>query len=205
MNKKVLKTAIAICWVVLVVCFVIKLFGGKYFDIHSTDDTFNSVCTFVDNHLWLQNILAFFTNLLTVILINLAVLQQRVLRAKQFLWVIVTTIIEFAIVIAAELLGNKAVAIVGFVASIIPRCICPLILSHKFLRSFSGYILYVAFQGVSVVVKGLAITQINSESTLVALIYGIDLYIMLILYYLCANLHRDNKQNEIKEKENNNG
>lgn len=82
MNKKILRTAIIICWVVLAVCFIIKIFGGKYFEIATNNETFITVCEFVDNHLWLQNILSFITNLLTVILLNLAVLKQKVLRGK---------------------------------------------------------------------------------------------------------------------------
>lgn len=195
-------TAIIISWVVLAVCFIIKIFGGQIFNIATTNATFIKVCAFVDNHLWLQNIIAFVTNLLAVSLLNLAVLKQKVFKWKQFILVILSTAIEVAICIIGEYLNNKVVNIIGFISSIIPLCICPMILSKKPIRSIVGYALYIAFQAISVIIKGLAITKINSESTFVALIYGVDLYIMLTLFYLYSNLIK----NKIQEKgDNNNG
>lgn len=199
MNKRVIKTAIIISWIVLAVCFIIKIIGGKWFNIATNNKTFMAVCAFIDNHLWLQNIIAFLTNLLTVTLLNLAVLKQKALRVEQFILVFVTTLIQFVVAILGELLNNQIIILVGFGVSFIPYFICPLILSRKLLRSLVAVLLYLAFQFVSVSIKGLAITQVNSDSTLIALIYGIDLYIMLILYYLYSNLSKDNK-NEINEK-----
>ena len=33
MNHKVLKTAICLSWIILVICFIVKAFGGNFFDI----------------------------------------------------------------------------------------------------------------------------------------------------------------------------
>lgn len=199
-NKRALKTAIIISWVVLAVCFVIKLFGGKWFEIETSNSTFSKVCAFVDNHLWLQDIIAFCTNLLAVSLLNLAVLRQKRPTLKQLIFIVVLTAIEVAVCIVAEYLNNKIVSIIGFISSIVPLCICPMILSKKPIRSIIAYVLYVAFQAISVVIKGLAITKVNSDSTLIALIYGVDLYVMLILFYLHANLLGDKIKHKIQEK-----
>lgn len=198
MSKRAIKTAIIISWVILVVCFIIKLFGGKWFEIATGNSTFIKICAFVDNHLWLQDIIAFCTNLLTVSLLNMAVLRQKYLHIKQFVLVIIVTAIQVAFAIIGECLNNNIITIIGFVVSFIPYFICPLILSKKTLRSIIAVLLYLAFQAISVFIKGLAITKVNSDSTLIALIYGIDLYIMLILFYLHANLLEDSKKNKIQ-------
>lgn len=204
-NKNILKTAIIISWVVLAICFIIKIFGGKIFNISTTNATFIKVCSFLDNHLWLQNIIAFCANLLTVSLLNMAVLQQKSLHARQFILVAISTAIQFACAIIGEWLNNKIITIAGFVFSFMPYFICPLILSRKILRSTVAVLLYLAFQSISIFIKGLAIIKVNSDSTLIALIYGVDLYIMLILYYLHANLIKDNKNKINVKGEDNNG
>lgn len=191
MNKRVIKTAIIISWIVLAICFIIKIIGGKWFNIATNNKTFMSVCAFIDKHLWLQDIIAFCTTLLAVSLLNLAVLKQKRFTWKQFIVVACCTIVEFTIVVLAEYLQNKILSIIGFVSSIIPFCICPMILSKRPLRSILAYVFYVGFQAISVIIKGLAITKINSDSSLAALIFTIDVYIMLILYYLYANLPKD--------------
>ncbi len=199
MNKRVIKTAIIISWIVLAVCFIIKIIGGKWFNIATNNKTFISVCAFIDKHLWLQDIIAFATSLLVATLLNLAVLKQRKFKLLQFIIVVICVATHFAVAVVGEYLQNKIISIISFALGIIPTCICPMILSRKPLRSIVACALYLGFQGISVVIKGLAITQISNESSLVSLIFSIDVYIMLILYYLYANLVENNK-NKINEK-----
>lgn len=210
MNKRVLKTAIIISWVVLAVCFIIKILGGNIFNIATTNETFIKVCAFVDNHLWVQNIIAFISNFFIASLINLAVLRQKFFKRKQAIFVLICSIIAFCILIIKDYIENEIIDIIGFILSILPLCICPMILSKKPIRSIFAFILYAIFQSVSIIVKGLSISQINDDSTLVGLIFSVDIYIMLILYYLYANKKdkKDNKniENKISEKgDNENG
>lgn len=204
-NKRALKTAIIISWIVLAVCFVIKLFGGNWFEIATSNGTFSKVCAFVDNHLWLQDIIAFCTSLLATILLNLAVLKRKFFTLKQFIVVLAIDIVSFAFVILCDFINNNILNIFVIVSSIVPMCICPMILSKKVLRSIIAYVLYMTFQAISVVIKGLAITKVNSDSSFVALIFTIDVYVMLILYYLHANFGKDNKNKTYKKGGENNG
>lgn len=200
MSTKALKTAIIISWIVLAVCFGIKLFCGKWFDISTTNSTFSKVCAFVDNHLWLQDIIAFCTSLLTTLLVNLAVLQRKWFTVKQLIVVLTFDIVAFAFMIISDFIDGIVINILGFIASILPICICPMILSKKPVRSIIALLLYIAFQAVSMIVKGLSITGSPTDNTFVALIYGVDLYIMLILFYLYANLSKDKVKYKIQEK-----
>lgn len=204
MNRKVLRTAIIICWVVLAVCFIIKIFGGRYFEIATNNDTFVAVCEYVDNQVWLKAILSFAVNLLIAVLINLAVLRQKVLKSKQAIILLTCVIVAFAVAFVGTCVENEIIDIVGFVLSFLPLCICPMILSKKPLRSILAFIMYAIFQAISVVVKGLSITKVNDESSLIGLIFSIDVYIMLILYYLYSLMpnkkktaKQDSEQNKI--------
>lgn len=199
MNKRVIKTAIIISWIVLAVCFIIKIIGGKWFNIATNNKTFMAVCGFIDNQIWARAILSFAVNLLIAVLINLAVLRQRMLNFKQTIVVIVCVIVAFSVSFVGNCIENKIIDIVGFILSFLPLCICPMILSKKPLRSILAIVLYAVFQAISIIVKGLSITKINDENALVGLIFSIDVYIMLILYYLYANLAKDDK-NKINEK-----
>ena len=49
-QEVVLKRLIIICWVLLAICFVIKLFGGNFFEIMCTNKTFIKFCDFVDKY-----------------------------------------------------------------------------------------------------------------------------------------------------------
>lgn len=201
-NKNALKTAIIISWIVLAVCFIIKLFGGKCFNIATNNNTFNKVCTFIDSYLWLQNFISFFTSILSIGLLNLAVLRKRFFTSKQIIMIFICAIIPFSIKVVSEYCNIKIFAIIGFIADIIPYCICPMILSKKPIRSIASCVLYILFQALSVVIKGLSITKINSDNTLIALTFTIDVYIMLILYYLYANNKK--VKSKIQEKGGNN-
>lgn len=200
MNRKVLRTAIIICWVMLAVCFIIKIFGGKYFEITTNNETFKAVCEYVDNQVWCRAILSFAVNLLIAVLINLAVLRQKVLKWKQAIIVIICSIVAFSVSFVGTCIENMIIDIIGFALSFLPMLICPMILSKKPLRSILAVILYLAFQGISVIVKGLSISQINNDSSLVGLIFSIDVYIMLILYYLYSIMLNKKQQDSESNK-----
>ena len=54
----ILKRAIIACWVILIVCFIIKLFGGNFFNIISNNERFIQLCKFIDNT-WLYYVVGY--------------------------------------------------------------------------------------------------------------------------------------------------
>ena len=48
MNLKAIKRAIILCWILLAVCFAIKLFGGNWFEIVCANEHFIKFCDFID-------------------------------------------------------------------------------------------------------------------------------------------------------------
>ena len=49
---------ITISWIALILCLIIKLFGGHWFELWLNNDKFISFCEFVDNTQWFKMILA---------------------------------------------------------------------------------------------------------------------------------------------------
>ena len=194
MNKKPLLVAIISCWVILLLCFIVKLFGGEYFNILIVNERAIAIGNYIDTNLWLQNIIAFITSLLSISLINLAVLKQKLFTLKQFIIVLVVTLIVLGVKIVGDYI--PLFTIIGAVLDIIPYGILPLCLPKNIKRSIVGLVLYLLFQVVSIAVKGLSFVNINDENTLVALIFSIDVYIMLALFYMHSMYNKSNKKGE---------
>ena len=182
MNKRALQMAIIISWVVLAICFFIKIFGGNYFDIAASNETFIAVCNFIDSNMVTTILMSFVTYSLSVVLLNLAVLRQIKPTLKQFIIIMLSTIIVFAI--NASLQFMTTLVWVSFALDFITYLIVPAILSKKPIRAFVGVIFYLLFQVVSLFVKSISVIKAYEMNTLIALIYSLDVYIMLILYYL---------------------
>ena len=56
-KEKYIKRVIIVCWVALAICFVIKLFGGNFFQIICENETFIAICEFCDNNWWASYII----------------------------------------------------------------------------------------------------------------------------------------------------
>ena len=192
MNRKALQTAIIISWVVLAVCFFIKIFGGNYFEIATNNQTFIKICNFIDSNFVLTIIMSFITYSLSVVLLTLAVLRQLKLKLKQFIIIIITIIIVFIAKVFIQYETN--LMWLSFILDLICYFAIPAILSRKPLRALLGVVLYFVFQTISLIVKSIALTTAYEMNTLIALIYSLDIYIMLILYYLYGSYtKKDNK------------
>ena len=49
-KQKFIKRVIIGAWITLALCFVIKLFGGNFFNIICENENFIAVCNYADNH-----------------------------------------------------------------------------------------------------------------------------------------------------------
>ena len=56
----VLKRAINLCWFLLFVCFIIKIFGGNFFNIVCEKENFVKLCNYIDSrwlyYLWIYKL-----------------------------------------------------------------------------------------------------------------------------------------------------
>lgn len=66
MNHKVLRTAICLSWIILVICFIIKVLGGNWF-------TLNYTSTWIEEHIWACILISIVTNYVLYNLYYLAI------------------------------------------------------------------------------------------------------------------------------------
>lgn len=195
--KKYLRRVIIACWIALIVCFIIKLFGANIFEIICKNDTFNTVCTYADNHLWANYLISAIYCFVSLYFFTLAILQERKFQGWQLSVVIITVLIGTAVKIWNTIGGMIFDVWQGIFLQI-------LFLGKKwqsYWKILIGNVLLIVFQLISMFIKNIDVGTTLGDSVLIGVVFSIDVLIMIILYYAFANVIKIKKEN----KENNNG
>lgn len=193
--KKYLHRVIIACWIALIVCLIIKLFGANIFEIVCKNETFNTVCAYADTHLWANYLISALYCFVSLYFFTLAILQERKFEAWQLSIVVITVLIGTAVKI-----WNATAGLIFDVWQFIGM---PMLFLGKQWKSYwkiiLANILLFGFQAISMITKNIDF-GILGNSVLIGIIFSIDVLIMVILYYAFANIIKINKQN--KEKQN---
>lgn len=198
---KSVRVSIILCWIMLIVCFIIKLFGGNWFEIMCENKHFICVCDFIDNHIILQDVIAFVTYMSSTTLVVLAMSLIPKPNAKQ----LITIITLVAFIWVSQYIND----LVKFILEPIMFAFFPFILSclsnekadvktrikKTWFLGIIGYVAVFSFQALSLVIKNIGVKPINDENTLLSLLLMIDYYIMIVLYYLYVKLKKGGKEN----------
>lgn len=195
--KKYLRRVIIVCWIALIVCVIIKLFGANLFEIVCKNDTFNTVCAYADTHIWADYLISAVYCFVSLYFFTLAILQERKFKAWQLSIVIVTVLVGTAVKIWS-VIGGWIFDIWQFIGMQI------LFLGKKYKQYWKiplAIVLLAVFQLISMFVKNIDLGTTLGDSILIGAIFSIDVLIMIILYYGYANVIKIKKE----KKENNNG
>lgn len=185
-KARLLRRAIILSWAVLILCFVIKIFGGNFFEIMTGNENYKALCEFADTHFFVKYPIAVCSSLLCQSLYTLAILQEYKFTKGQLL----ATVISVLIGTFVKYLNSY----VGLAFDVWLLFVLPLTFLKDVSRSWEillAVCLNFAFQIISLVAKNLAFGFID-DSTFITLIYGIDVYIMCFLYYLYRNYKKEN-------------
>ena len=166
------------------------MFGGNLFEIVCKNETFIAVCEFCDNNWWARYLIGVVNTFLSIYLFCLAILGE----IKYKLWQL--------IVLSATVLIGTAVKLeftnFGWIFDVWQGVIMPIIFLNKRWKEYYKIIianaLLVVFQAVSLFTKNLGLTFVVSNGMLITFIYCLDVTIMLLLYYLYANLIKTKKE-----------
>ncbi len=196
---KPIKRAILLCWIMLVACFVIKLFGGNWFEIVCTNEHFSNICNFVDNNFLVSEIIGF----LLYVPSTLIILLSTSLIPKPTKETTIEALTIIIIVWLTHYIGNVTKTIVEIFAFIIS----PLLLNitqndvdkmdfvrKKWFLGIVGYAIVMIFQIISVITRNIGI-NFTDDSLLVTFFLMIDYYIMVLLYYLYVKLKKGDNKN----------
>lgn len=187
----VLKRMIILCWILLAVCFVVKIFGGNFFNIVCQNERFIKVCDYVDENVWLQYIIGCISTLFLQTLYLLAISKHLWFTRKREVVIVVTTMMLGV--------GLRLVSVVfKTLFDIFQYFIMPFLIKDNFkirtkiLRVVASYIMVFIFQLVSLLTKNLSIgfTTVN-YAFITNIIFMIDIYIMVGLYYLYINFNKE--------------
>lgn len=181
-KELVLRRMILLCWILLGICFIIKIFGGNFFSIICTNKTFIRICNYIDNSFWFY-ILNYINYILTTSLLILASCGQYKFNKIQMVIIAITYNLCFLLKFVSLTVSSICEQIILFI-------MVPLSFNRNILRTILAFVLVNAFQILSLITKNLGF-RIMSDSFMVGIIFLIDYYIMLILYYLYSNLLKE--------------
>lgn len=189
---KAIKRAIIICWIMLIVCFIIKLVGGNWFEIICDNKHFINVCSYIDNHLVLKYIIAVITYLpsLFFVIISCSLLPNP--NKKQAFIILIVLIIVWSTNFISVLIKSILEAIMIITLPIILNSVKwfvdePKSFKKTWFLGIIGYAFIVVFQLLSLITRNIGIKVVD-DNTLITLILMIDYYIMVALYYLYIKL-----------------
>jgi hypothetical protein len=182
-KARLLRRVIIISWASLAICFVIKIFGGNFFEIMCENPNYKALCEYADTHFWCKYLICFVSSIFCHSLYILSILQKYKFSLKEFLFTFISIIISCFLKLTNQHIG---VIFDLWIAFGLPFVLLGKSFSKKWWHVIIASLLTFVFQFISLLVKNLSIGIID-ESTFVSLIYGIDVYIMCFLYYLYRN------------------
>ena len=185
-KARLLRRVIIISWITLALCFVVKIFGGNFFEIMCENPNYKALCEYADTHLWLKYLLFVVSSIISISLYLLAIIKEYKFTLYQWYIFLPTILISSFI----KLYNNK----IGLICDFWIMFVLPFMFSKFKLKSilsiFIAFLLNLSFQVVSLLTKNLSLGFVD-DSTFIGLIYMIDLYIMCLLYYLYRNYKKE--------------
>lgn len=184
MMKDKYKVLIISCWSLLLVCFAINLFGANLFDIVCENKKFIKLCNYIDNSMFwkisINCVIALILDSLTLLAIMKYKMYSKTLGLIVIPMIILSSIFYWYLPILKTIL------------EIIFMIVIPLIYKVNWKRIGLGMILIILFQQISLFTKNIGGIFLDSNNTLISFIMYIDVFIMLMLYYLYANKEKEN-------------
>lgn len=191
-----LRRVIIACWVALLVCLVLKLLGADIFNMACENETIIAVCNYADNHKWVNYLISAVYCSVSLYFFTLAILQELTFKQWQLVVVIFTVLVGTAI--------KSWNAKIGIIFDIWQGIGMPILFLGKrykqYWRVLAANVLLVMFQLISVYIKNTDFYALY-DSVLFSAIYGIDVLIMVVLFYLYSNKQRIQKNAKIEKGE----
>ena len=186
-KARLLRRVIIISWISLALCFVIKIFGGNFFEIMSDNPKYKALCEYADTHLWLDFFVSFISSMYCESLYLLSIIQQYKFKKWQFLICLISVTLSSSIKIFSYSFG--------WIFDIWLFLLLPICLLgknyKKYWHTIIAFLLTLSFQFISLIVKNIGDINI-AETYFIGIIYSIDVYIMALLYYLYRNYKKEN-------------
>lgn len=180
---QITRITIVICWVALFAFWAIKLFGGNWFEIAVQNENFVKFSEKVETT-WLKYLVSFITIAIAKYLTFGAICQKFVFKGKDLAFVV------FGIVSIWAISNFMPLGTLNFPAwyAYIAYIALSVIYQKGWRKSFGilAIIFELGFAFISMLTRNLPIEIMSNY--FIAIIFSIDLYFMVGLYYLYSNL-----------------
>lgn len=174
------RRALIICWAILVSCWVIKMFGGNFFNIACSNERVIAICNWLDTS-WLKYVIFYLLYIASSYL--LIIITDGGFRFTKM--AIVKTIITFSTIWIMKLLIDINIIKINInfidIADIILLVVILYLFTKRPVRSIISVVLYFVFILLSTITKNVGMSQILTDNSLVLFIFGIDNYILLVI------------------------
>lgn len=178
MNKKVLKTMIALVVVFLLACYVLKFFFPKQFVMAIENENIVKIGNYVDGHKWLQIVCAFITSFVIYWFYLCACLRRWWLKWQHIVVVLVI------IGVTQGLYELDATLASGF--SIVAMLVVPVLFRADLNIAITTFAIHYSSQLISTQIRQLPLLMTNINFATV-LFLGLESYFWLLLCYLFFN------------------
>ena len=191
MKSKAFLVVIITCWILLVLALICKLFGANWFTPAIDSESFINFCAWLDNHKIVYIIVATILYMPSTYLYYLAVTNQKIGKD----WWILFLFIPCAYLKSNS--ANKVLLVIGIVLEILTIIVIPLLKlkGKEKWRILIGLVCLIVFQLISILTR-MFTWNLANKGALVGIIFNIDYYIMLILYYLHIRYVKKSKEKE---------
>lgn len=188
-KARLLRRVIIISWGALAFCFIVKIFGGNFFEIMCESPNYKALCEFIESRNVGKIIVGFLSSMLCQSLYLLSIIQKYKFNKKEFILTTISVLLSSILQIIYPQFS--------FISTIWLMLLLPIILLGKNYKKYFNVLIAWAltflFQLVSLLVKN--ISSFNASDTLfIGLIYMIDVYIMCFLYYLYRNFEKEKEK-----------
>lgn len=170
---------ITMSWLLLIVCLIIKLFGGNWFELGSENSKFIQFCLYVDNHMWLKKILGILIALITTIPLYCIMLKEQ----KPKLW----KILMLSILLISKCIIGWFNATIGFIIDIAILLGLLTFLNKNFKRNIICFLFINFLQIITLLLRNVSFGFGNfnyNNLFIIQFLYQLDYYIMIVLWYL---------------------
>lgn len=196
MNKKVLKTMIALVVIFLVALYVLKIFFPQEFVMAIENKVFVAVGTFIDSHKWASIIMGVLIGIVFDYLYFGAVCQTMRLKLPLIIAIFVYNIAYSCFFYLAPVnIVSQSTNIVICIADLY-MILLPVIYTKKLLPLAVTFSVNSVAQNLSLNIRrlGLLMTSVNS---ITILFMSLECYLWVFLLFLLFNCKKENKENGI--------
>ena len=166
---------ITVSWALLLICLIIKLLGGNWFELSAENSNFNKFCNYVDKTKWLKIVIGCIIYLISGYFVISVILNNKI-KLKH-------------IAMFYPLMITKAIISwynndISYILEMLIIVILPIILTRNWKRVLIFNVIILGLQIITIFIRNMSVGFNDNNTFIVQFLYQIDYYIMLILIYL---------------------